>query len=369
VTPGVAAPLQRMGAVLQAGIAAGRLPGAAVAVQGVGWQWSAAFGQRAAADVPPPTGLAAWAPLDTAAVYDCASLTKVVVTAPLMARLLHARAAALDDPVSRFLPVVPEGGAVTLRQLLTHSSGHAASLSLTPPWSGRDEGLRRAMAQRPADAPGSLFRYSDINFILLQAVIERLGGEPLESQARSVLFEPLGLRDTGFQAHRWAPTARQVPTEVDPADGLLLGQVHDPTCRRMGGAAGHAGLFSTVGDLMRVVTLLLQEGAFDGRQVLPAAAVSAMLADTSPAGLPQRRGAGWDLDSPYSRARGAHYTRGRSAGHTGFTGCALWLEPGLGGHVLLSNRVHPRARESIVDLYEAVGTEAALALRAAAAAR
>jgi CubicO group peptidase (beta-lactamase class C family) len=370
MTPEVAAPLQRLAAALQSGIAAGRLPGAVVAVQGRGWRWVQALGERAAPGVPAPAGLAAWAPLDAAAVYDCASLTKIVVTAPLMAGLLHARAVALDDPVGRFLPVAPEGAAVTLRQLLTHSSGHAASLSLQVAWSGQAEGRRRALAQGPIDLPGQGFRYSDINFLLLEAVVETVGAMPFEQQARERLFEPMGLRDTGFHAHRWALPSRLVPTEIDARDGLLLGRVHDPTCRRMGGAAGHAGLFSTVGDLLRFVTLIVQEGAIDGRQVLPAAAVAAMLTDASPPGLVQRRTAGWDLDSPYSRARGAHYTRGRSAGHTGFTGCALWLEPGLGGgHVLLSNRVHPTARESIVDLYETVGTEAALALRAASAQR
>jgi CubicO group peptidase (beta-lactamase class C family) len=357
---------QALQTLLQPALEAKRLPGAVVCVQGPGLVFEQAFGQRAAAGVPAPPALApsGWSPLKPDAIYDCASLTKVVVTAPLMARLLHERVCALDDPVGRFLPVHPAAAEVSLRQLLTHSSGHAASLPLSTPWQGLAAARELAMASLPTQAPGSLFRYSDINFILLDAVAECLAGQPLDTLAQQWLFEPLGMADTGFLPLRWAELARLVPTELDAEDGLLLGRVHDPTCRSMGGVAGHAGLFSTVSDLARYATCLLQDGAWLGRQVLPAAAVAEMLRDTSPPGLQERRGAGWDLDSPYSRARGAVYARGRSFGHTGFTGCALWLDLDLQGfHVLLSNRVHPQARQGIVDLYEAVASVAGAAVR------
>lgn len=358
----------RLSRLLLPAIEARRLPGAVVRVQGPGRVFEHAWGQRAAAGVPAPAVLGGqgWMPLRPDAIYDCASLTKAVVTAPLVARLMHEGACALDDPVSRFLPLHPAASAVSLRQLLTHSSGYAASLSLAPAWQGLQAARERAFASVPTHAAGAFFRYSDINFILLDALVERLSGKPFEELAQAWIFGPLGMADSGFRPLLWADPARLVPTEHDAEEGLLLGQVHDPTCRRMGGVAGHAGLFSTAADVARYAQMLLDEGQAQGQQVLPAAAVAAMLHDVSPQGLPERRGLGWDLDSPYSRARGAVYAKGRSLGHTGFTGCALWLDPGLRGfHVLLSNRVHPQARDSIVDLYEAVATVAGQALSSA----
>jgi CubicO group peptidase (beta-lactamase class C family) len=144
---------------------------------------------------------------------------------------------------------------------------------------------------------------------------------------------------------------------------MLRGQVHDPTARRMGGVAGHAGLFSTAADLARFARMLLQGGELDGVRVLSTQAVATMTAAATPAALTERRSLGWDVDSPFSRARGQRYPLG-SFGHTGFTGCALWIDPfSRTFHVLLSNRVHPRTRESIVALYEQVGTLAAQSVR------
>ncbi|MFM8769479.1 MAG: serine hydrolase domain-containing protein, partial [Rubrivivax sp.] len=174
----------------------------------------------------------------------------------------------------------------------------------------------------------------------------------------------------------WAPvpTSRIAPTEWDGEIGaapnaqvlanlkMLRGQVHDPTARRMGGVAGHAGLFSTAADLARFARMVLQGGELDGVRVLSPEAVARMTAVATPPGLPEQRSLGWDIDSPYSRARGQRYPRG-SFGHTGFTGCALWIDPfSRTFHVLLSNRVHPRTRDSIVALYEQVGTLAAEAV-------
>jgi CubicO group peptidase (beta-lactamase class C family) len=361
------APLgQALDKLLQPALAAGRLPGAVVAVCGRGLHHVQAWGQRAADGiaVPAGSGLADWAPLGADAIYDCASLTKAVVTAPLVQRLLWEGACQLDDPVRRYLPLAPESAQVTVRHLLTHSSALPASLDLAPPWQGLPAARSRACASVPTQQPGTLFRYSDINFILLDALVEQLTGQPFEALARDWVFQPLAMADSGFNPLGWAPLARLVPTEIDTLDGMLLGQVHDPTCRRMGGVAGHAGLFSTVHDLSRYATMLLQEGCLDGVQVMPAGAVAAMLANASPPGVPWRRGLGWDIDSPYARARGAVYDPSHSAGHTGFTGCALWLDRSLQGfHVLLSNRVHPQARQGIVDLYESVATEAATAVR------
>jgi CubicO group peptidase (beta-lactamase class C family) len=348
------AALQAIGACVGAAIGAGRTPGAVVHV---GWReggWTGAFGLRDSLQPPVPA--------EASTVYDCASLTKVVVTAPVLARLMHEGALAAATPVRAVLPAFRGGDAITVGQLLTHTSGLEASLRAEPPWSGAGQAVALACASLPTDAPGTLFRYSDINFVLLAAIAERLTGQGLERLAREWVLEPLGMHDSGFLPLQRLPATRIAPTARDEAGTLLCGVVHDPTARRMGGVAGHAGLFSTAGDLARFARAVLGGGALDGRRVLPAEAVRAMTAVATPATLPVQRSLGWDIDSPHSRARGSGYAGG-SFGHTGFTGCALWIDPAAGGfHVLLSNRVHPVARDSIVDVYEAVATQAARAI-------
>ena len=336
-------------------------------------------------------GQRAWEPqpeaLSVDTVYDCASLTKVVVTAPLFARLFEQGLAQPDTPVVSLLPAFradrPGHGRISLRHLLTHTSGLPAGLPLKEPWQGPEAAWRLASAAQPTHAPGTFFRYSDINFILLGAMAEKLTGQPLDALAQAWLLAPLGMRDSGFRPtaapQRWAnvPRERIAPTEWEGEIGaprearpsgarLLRGAVHDPTARRMGGVAGHAGLFSTTADLARFARMLLQRGELEGVRVLAPASVDRMFAVATPPALAERRSLGWDIDSPLSRARGLPgqgWSAG-SVGHTGFTGCALWIDPALRAfHVLLSNRVHPVARESIVGVYEAVGTAAAQAVR------
>ena len=356
--------LERLQAVLERGVAQGQIPGAVVHVERAGAAWSRAVGRRALEPTPEL--------LDAQAVYDCASLTKVVCTATVIARLMQDGLLRPDDTVRRHLGEFAGGEAITLRHLLTHSSGLPASLSLAQRWEGAQAALERACASVPTHAPGTFFRYSDVNFILLGHIAARVTGRPLEVLVQEWIFAPLGMRDSGYLPLSRHPLARLVPTEwsnspvaggtpADPGGTMLRGQVHDPTARRMGGVAGHAGLFSTVGDLARFARMLVRGGELDGVRVLSEAAVVRMLEVASPPGLADRRSLGWDVESTFSRARGARYPDG-SAGHTGFTGCALWIDRASGAfHVLLSNRVHPRTRESIVAIYEEVGTLAAQA--------
>jgi len=361
--------LGQLQAVLEQGVAEGRMPGAVVHVERSGASWRRAVGQRALEPAPEP--------LDERAVYDCASLTKVVCTASVMARLMQDGLVRPDDPVRRHLGEFAAGDAITLRHLLTHTSGLPASLSLAQPWQGAQAALELACASVPTHAPGTFFRYSDINFILLGHIAARAAGLPLEVLVQEWFFGPLRMQDSGYlPLSRHAP-ARLVPTEWSdspvaggrpaepgapgPRAVMLRGHVHDPTARRMGGVAGHAGLFSTAADLARFARMIVRGGELDGVRVLSEAAVSRMLEVSSPPALADRRSLGWDLESTFSRARGARYPAG-SAGHTGFTGCALWIDRGSGAfHELLSNRVHPRTRETIVAIYEAVGTLAAQA--------
>jgi CubicO group peptidase (beta-lactamase class C family) len=369
--------LERLQAVLERGVAEGRMPGAVVHVERGGASWCRAVGRRAVEPVSEP--------LDEQAVYDCASLTKVVCTATVLARLMQDGLVQPEDPVRRHLPAFAGGSAITLRHLLTHTSGLPAGLPLAAPWQGRAAALELACTRTPTHAPGAFFRYSDVNFILLGEIAARVTGRALEALVRDWILAPLRMRDSGYLPLSRHPAARLVPTEwsdapvasgasgegapsgaatgaaAGPGPAMLRGHVHDPTARRMGGVAGHAGLFSTAADLARFARMVVRGGELDGTRVLSEAAVARMLALASPPALADRRSLGWDLESAYSRARGARYPAG-SAGHTGFTGCALWIDRGSGAfHVLLSNRVHPRTREPIVAIYEEVGTLAAQA--------
>jgi len=367
---------------IAAAVHAGQLPGAVVRVErlGAGAQhqgyeaYETAVGRKALEPAPEP--------LEVSTVYDCASLTKVVVTATVLARLMQDGALQPGTAVRTILPAfASDRGSppITVGQLLTHTSGLPAGVPPRPSWNGPEAALALAATRTPTHPPGTFFRYSDVNFILLGQIAQRLTGQALDALAHEWIFRPLGMRDSGFRPladpQVWAkvPLERIAPTEWEgeigaapdarPAGAALLrGQVHDPTARRMGGVAGHAGLFSTAADLARFARMVLQGGELEGVRVLSAQAVARMTAVATPLEVPERRSLGWDIDSPYSRARGQHYPLG-SFGHTGFTGCSLWIDPfSCTFHVLLSNRVHPRTRQSIVALYEQVGTLAAQAV-------
>lgn len=364
--------LAQVDAALARGVAEGRLPGAVVRIErhgpGAAAVHEQAVGLKALEPAPEP--------LDAATVYDAASLTKVVVTAPVLMRLVEGGALRLEQPVRDIVPAFGGGSGITVRHLLTHTSGLAASLPQDGAWTGHEASVDLACRSRPTHAPDTLFRYSDINFVLLGDIALRLTGQPLDALARAWIFEPLRMRDSGFVPLARLSPSRIAPTEwVDdggddtpgadraaPPRRLLRGEVHDPTARRIGGVAGHAGLFSTAADIARYARMVLEGGTLEGAQVLREATVAQMTAVATPPGLAERRSPGWDIDTPLSRARG-RLPRPGSFGHTGFTGCALWIDPPRRlFHVLLSNRVHPVARQSIVDLYEEVAT---LAVQAA----
>lgn len=345
--PAQAAPLDEAAlagvqADIETAIAQRRLPGGVLWVERDGHAWSRVFGLRAWEPEPEP--------LAADAVFDVASLTKPVVTGALCHRLLEQRLIGLDDPVRRHLPeVAAAGAAVTVRHLLSHTSGLPAILPLEPAWSGAGTAHALACAAEPTHAPGTFFRYSDINYILLGGLIERVAGTPLAELAQREVLRPLAMLDSGYLPLQRHAAARIVPTEYDGAT-MLRGVVHDPAARRMGGVAGHAGLYSTAADLARFARAALGDARWSG-----------MARNIAPAGLAQR-GIGWDIDSPYSRPRGARYPSGTSHGHTGYTGCAMWLDPASRSfYVFLSNRVHPRGNDSIVALYEQIGSGVARA--------
>jgi CubicO group peptidase (beta-lactamase class C family) len=310
----------------------------------------------------------------TSTVFDAASLTKVLVTAPSVLILAEQGRIGLDDKLVKYFPDCGNGGkeTITIRQLLTHSSGLPAGLPKTPEWKGRAAAHKLACEQAVTHAPGTFFRYSDINYILLGQIVEQVTGTPLDDYAQSHIFAPLRMQNTGYLPLRRVDVETIAPTQVGQEDGkgahgdlapgeLLRGVVHDPTVRRMGGVAGSAGVFTTVGDVARYARMLLAGGVLDGVRILSPASVRLLTTVQSPASLAQR-GLGMDIDSPYAkRPRGTVFPVG-SYGHTGFTGCVLWVDPASRAfYVFLSNRVYPDDKSNVLDLYTRMGTLAAQA--------
>ena len=344
-------------AVVTDAIAQKQIPGA-VLVIGHGGKvvYSKAYGSRAIE--PRPEAMT----LDT--IFDCASLTKVVVTTTAIMQLWEQGKLRMNDPVAKYLPEFGQNGKqeITIRQLLVHYSGLPEDLDLSKKWEGKETGYRMAFEVEPDRPPGSAFVYSDINFVVLGALVERLSGEPLDEYASKHIFAPLAMNNTRFlPPPAWLH--RIAPTEEDENHRLLRGAVHDPTARRMGGIAGHAGLFSTAADLAIFAQALLD----GGRGILTSPAIAKMTAPQQPVNGTTLRGFGWDIDSPFSTNRGELLPVG-GYGHTGFTGTSLWIDPSTDTYiVLMTNAVHmnvvpPKEKGSAVSLRTRVATTVAAAL-------
>jgi len=355
----------RIAPVVEGAIARRELPGAVVLVgRGDDIIYHHAFGDRA---VEP-----AREAMTEDTIFDVASLTKVVATTTSVMQLVEQGSIRLNDRVTQFIPEFGKNGKsdITIRQLLTHTSGLAPDLPLEVEFSGSDEAIRRAIELPPGAPPGQRFIYSDINFFVLGDIVRRVSGERIDRYASEHVFVPLGMRDTMFLPPeslrpRIAPTERCRPVAWpcgDASVAFLRGVVHDPTARRMDGVAGHAGVFSTAADLSKFCRMLLAGGRLGSVRVLSPATVAAMTSPATPIGMKDVRGLGWDLDSTYSSNRGDLFPFG-SFGHTGFTGTSLWLDPRSQSYVIfLSNRVHPDGKGDVTPLRGRVATIAAAAV-------
>ena len=332
-----------------------RLPGGVLWLERQGVAFHRAYGMASTQPV------SAVAQGDT--IYDAASLTKVVATTPAVL-LLHERGKLnIEDPVRKHLPEFTGQGreAITIRQLLTHTSGLRPDISVNG-WTGHQECIAKCVVEVPRAAPDERFIYSDINFQLLDEIVRRVSGKRLDMFCTEEIFGPLKMYDTGYNPPV-TKHARIAPTTV--TDGKALrGVVHDPRARKTSGIAGHAGLFTTAPDLARYARMLLQTGELDGIQLFKAETVQLMTSVQTPPTLPARRGLGWDIDTGYSSPRGHKFPLG-SFGHTGFTGPSLWIDPYSETFVVfLCNRVHPTERgPSVVPLRRTLGTLAAEAVK------
>jgi len=367
-------------------IAAKKLPGAVVLINHDGKTvFEHAYGNRA---LEPKVE-----PMTEDTIFDMASLTKCLVTATAVMQLYEQHKLAFDDPVAKYLPTFAANGKenVTIRELLTHYSGLPEDVSLKDNWGlttpDKTEGIRRAMNATLYGPPGVTFKYSDINFITLGALVETISGQPLEVYAQEHIFKPLKMTHT-----RYLPSPSLIPSIAPTAyddqgdattnpdfNKMLRGTVHDPSTRRMGGVAGHAGVFSTAGDVALFAQALLDKLA--GRPSdfpLQQATLKLMTQPEQPAtaaggatiftqdGKPTTgiaaRGFGWDINSAFSRPRGEVFPIG-SFGHTGFTGTSLWIDPASDTFVVvLANSVHPRGAAPISPLRGQIATAAAEAL-------
>jgi uncharacterized protein YbbC (DUF1343 family)/CubicO group peptidase (beta-lactamase class C family) len=307
--------------------------------------YSRAAGLRAADPRPEP--------MTRDTVFDLASLTKPVATSTAVMILMEEGRLRLEDRIVRFLPELDNHGkgAITIEQLLRHRAGLIPDNPLADYEKGPEAAWKRLWELELTAPPGEQFRYSDIGFLILGKLVERVSGRTLDRFVSERVFDMLGMKDTRFRplekphpddAAEPIGVERIAPTERDKPDGAMLrGVVHDPRARALGGVAGHAGLFATADDLAIFAAMISSGGlGRDGRRVLSPLTVRAMVDSAStPPG--QRRGLGWDVDTSYSTPRGALFGR-RSFGHTGFTGTSLWIDPETDTFVIiLTSRLHP----------------------------
>lgn len=332
-------------------IVAHELPGAVVLVGHRGRTvYRRAFGDRAV--------LPAREPMTADTVFDIASLTKVVATAPSVMILVEEGKIRLTDPVVRFLPDFAAGGGdrakITVEQLMTHRAGLVPDDPIDLYTGTPDEIFARKYLQPLTSAPGSRFVYSDVGYEVLGEIVRRVSGEPLDRFAEERIFRPLGMKDTAFRpvgkaagskAADVKDVARVAPTEQREGR-WMRGEVHDPRAYAVGGVAGHAGVFSTADDLARFCRMIENGGALAGKRILSPLGVLAL---TRPRfyGDGDVRALGFDVATGYSRNRGDLFPEG-SFGHTGFTGTSLWIDPSSRTFVVfLSSRVHPDGKGDV----------------------
>lgn len=275
--------------------------------------------------------LAGAAPVTCDTVFDLASLTKVVATTPAIMKLAEEGRLSLVDPLSKWFPEFVGKGKddVLVVNLLTHTSGlDDGPLAAAQPLRSA---IENAAGQKLKGEPGSRFRYADINFILLAELVHRVSGMSLDQFTAGAFYVPLGMGRTGFN-----PDGRlrsRCAATLDQAGRPQVGRVQDPLAAQLGGVAGHAGLFSTAGDLARYCRMLLNGGELDGQRVLAERTVTQMTVPYFSRGGKVARGLGWDMASPYSSPRGNGFSE-FSFGHTGYSGGSIWIDPQSGTYVI-----------------------------------
>ncbi|VTR91387.1 Beta-lactamase OS=Rhodopirellula europaea SH398 GN=RESH_01866 PE=4 SV=1: Beta-lactamase [Gemmata massiliana] len=355
--------LAKIDTAVEAAIKRGECPGAVVVVvHADAVVYRKAFGKRAVK----PDEVA----MTTDAVFDMASLTKPVATGTSIALLIQQGKLKPEDLVSKHWPEFAANGKekVTVEHLLLHTSGLIADNDIKDYASGRAKALERIAGLKLEAPAGTRFKYSDVGFIVLGELVEKISGAPVDQFAKKNVFDPLKMADTTYTPSE-SLKKRIAPTGL--RDGkIILGEVHDPRAFKMGGVAGHAGLFSTADDMVRYCRMLLRDGELDGTRVLDAKTVK-LFTEPHPVDVPVTKGGdakgsrsfGWDVDTAYSAPRGNLFKKGEGYGHTGFTGTSAWVDPGTKTAIIvLANRVHPDDKGNATPLRREIGTIVAAAL-------
>jgi CubicO group peptidase (beta-lactamase class C family) len=280
------------------------------------------------------------APADTTTIYDAASLTKAVATTSIVMQLVERDSLDIHAPASRYRPGFAANGKgrVTVEQLMRHVSGLRAHNYFALTCRTPAEVLSAIDQDSLVCTPGAKTEYSDLNFMLLGNIVESLTSKSLASNFRARFSEPLGMNATMFNPPsayrgRIAPTGEDGVWKTDRPRPL----VNDQNAALLGGVAGHAGLFTTTGDLSRMVLMLMDGGKFEGKRYVRAATVAAFLKKTDAS-----RALGWDLVTPGGSSSAGCRFSASSWGHLGFTGTSIWVDPKRElAVILLSNRVWP----------------------------
>jgi CubicO group peptidase (beta-lactamase class C family) len=297
-------------------------------------------------------------------IYDLASLTKVIVTTTSAMMLVQQKRLDLDAPVERYLPEFSAAAQsdpnsswrarITVRMLMLHDSGLPAHRDFYKDAKGHDAVLAKVLAEPLVHEPGAQVEYSDLGFILLGEIIERLTGDTLAQFAKGHIFAPLGMSDTMYSPPA-SLRARIAPTEMDSdfRKRLLRGEVHDENAFALGGVSGNAGLFGTAGDLAAFAQMLLNGGIYAHHRLLARSTIQEFTARQTVGD--SARTLGWDVPTPPTSSAGHYFSPG-SYGHTGFTGTSLWIDPERDLFVvLLTNRVNPtRTNEKIRQVRPAI---------------
>ncbi len=337
--------LSKIAALVDEAIAAGKMPGCVICFGNQkGIQFLKAFGQRKVVD-----GTEA---MTTDTVFDLASLTKPVATATSVMQLLERGRLRLHSPVREFFPEFGCNGKenITLQHLLVHQSGLIPDNALRDYKDGAEQAWER-ICQLGIVAPvGKEFKYSDVNFIVLAKIVEKLSGKNIAEYSREEVFQPLGMNETTYNPGK---ELRRRTAVTEKRDGeWMRGQVHDPRAWELGGIAGHAGLFSTAEDLSKYATMMLGRGTgrVDDKPIRILSPTTFELMTSSYKVSRGIRGLGWDKQSPYSSNKGQRLSES-AFGHGGFTGTVLWIDPKQDlFFVFLSNRVHPEGSGNVNQL-------------------
>lgn len=264
-------------------------------------------------------------------LFDIASLTKVVATAPAIMKLLEQGKLHLLDPLALWFPEF-EGSdreEITILNLLTHTSGiDDVDVAESEPMRRL---IEKVVMQNNGALPGHRFRYADANYILLGELLKRITNSTLDKFCAENIYAPLGMAETTFLPQ--TGFAAIAPT-TGYNNGLTSGVVQDLNARRLGGVAGHAGLFSTASDLNRFAAMILNHGKYNGRQVFTERVITQMTAPYFYNNGKIIRGLGWDISSPFSSPRGTFFSD-MSFGHTGYSGSSIWIDPEQDLYVIL----------------------------------